>query len=42
MDNLFAMIDGFEKFEPYSQSQKQVSVYAEKKTANGGRTTEAV
>ncbi len=25
---LFALIDGYVKFEPYSQSQKQVSVYA--------------
>jgi large subunit ribosomal protein L27 len=29
---LFAMIDGFVKFEPYSQSQKQVSVYDKKPT----------
>lgn len=27
---LFALIDGYVKFEPYSQSQKQVSVYAER------------
>lgn len=27
---LFALIDGFVKFEPYTQSQKQVSVYSEK------------
>jgi len=27
---LFALIDGYVKFEPYSKSQKQVSVYAVK------------
>jgi large subunit ribosomal protein L27 len=32
---LFALIDGYVKFEPYSKSQKQVSVYAEKKQTNG-------
>ncbi len=30
---LFALIDGYVKFEPYSQSQKQVSVYSAKPTA---------
>jgi len=29
---LFALIDGYVKFEPYSSSQKQVSVYSEKMT----------
>jgi large subunit ribosomal protein L27 len=29
---LFALIDGYVKFEPYSQSQKQVSIYADKPT----------
>ena len=29
---LFATINGFVKFEPYSKAQKQVSVYPEKKT----------
>ncbi len=29
---LFAIADGYVKFEPYSKSQKQVSVYPEKKT----------
>ena len=28
---LFAMSDGFVKFEPYTSKQKQVSVYEEKK-----------
>ena len=27
---LFALTDGYVKFEPYTQSQKQVSVYADK------------
>jgi len=27
---LFALIDGFVKFEPYTQTQKQVSVYVAK------------
>lgn len=27
---LFALIDGYVKFEPYSQTQKRVSVYADK------------
>jgi large subunit ribosomal protein L27 len=27
---LFALIDGYVKFEPYSQAQKQASVYATK------------
>jgi large subunit ribosomal protein L27 len=27
---LFALMDGYVKFEPYTQSQKQVSIYAEK------------
>jgi large subunit ribosomal protein L27 len=35
---LFATVDGFVKFEPYTKDQKQVSVYAEKKT-NGERPT---
>ncbi len=39
---LFAMKDGFVKFEPYSKDQKQVSVYAEKPTKDEGRATEAV
>lgn len=30
---LFALIDGYVKFEPYSQSQKQASVYSAKPTA---------
>ncbi|MCC7353785.1 MAG: 50S ribosomal protein L27 [Anaerolineae bacterium] len=30
---LFATIDGFVRFEPYSQSQKQVSVYPERAVA---------
>ena len=38
---LFATADGFVKFEPFSQKQKKVSVYSEKKTKDGGRTTEA-
>ncbi len=29
---LFAVADGFVKFEPFSKSQKQVSVYPEKPT----------
>src|SRR5919202_6029989 len=37
---LFAMKDGFVKFEPYRKDQKQVSVYAEKPT-NGGTTATA-
>ena len=28
-DTLFAMIDGFVKFEPHRRDRKQVSVYAE-------------
>jgi large subunit ribosomal protein L27 len=32
---LFAMADGFVKFEPYTQDQKQVSIYAEKQVASG-------
>lgn len=31
---VFATIDGFVKFEPYSKAQKQVSVYPEKKIKN--------
>ncbi len=27
---LFAMVDGFVKFEPYSSERKQVSIYSEK------------
>lgn len=27
---LFALIDGYVKFEPYTQAQKQVSVYSDK------------
>ncbi len=27
---LFALIDGYVKFEPYTQAQKQASVYADK------------
>ena len=38
---LFATADGFVKFEPYTKTQKQVSVYPEKKTANGGPQTAA-
>ncbi len=38
---LFAMADGFVKFEPYTKVQKQVSVYPEKKTKDQGQTTEA-
>ncbi len=30
---LFAVADGFVKFEPFSKDQKQVSVYPEKPTA---------
>lgn len=30
---LFATIDGFVKFEPYAQNQKQVSVYPERAVA---------
>ncbi len=30
---LFATIDGFVKFEPYSQNQKRVSVYPERAVA---------
>ena len=30
---LFATIDGYIKFEPYTKDQKQVSVYPEKKVA---------
>src|SRR5947199_8098207 len=37
---LFALIDGYVKFEPYSQSQKQASVYATKPTV-GAKTTPA-
>ncbi|HZQ11040.1 MAG TPA: 50S ribosomal protein L27 [Anaerolineae bacterium] len=36
---LFALIDGYVKFEPYSQTQKQVSVYAEKKNGNAEKMT---
>lgn len=36
---LFAMVDGYVKFEPYSQTQKQVSVYAERMTNDGRATT---
>lgn len=32
---LFALIDGYVKFEPYTQSQKQASVYATKPTTAG-------
>ena len=35
---LFALIDGYVKFEPYSQSQKQVSVYTEKAVAAPAET----
>lgn len=31
---LFATIDGFVKFEPYTKGQKQVSVYPERVTAS--------
>ncbi len=31
-DTLFALADGFVKFEPYSKAQKKVSVYKEKVT----------
>jgi large subunit ribosomal protein L27 len=43
---LFALMDGFVKFEPYSKEQKQVSIYAQKPTPrtltsdDGGRTTD--
>jgi large subunit ribosomal protein L27 len=30
---LFAMVDGYIKFEPFSQSQRQVSVYPERSSA---------
>jgi large subunit ribosomal protein L27 len=32
---IFATIDGFVKFEPYSKDQKQVSVYTEKVVGQG-------
>ncbi len=32
-DTLFALVDGFVKFEPYSKEKKQVSVYP--KSASG-------
>jgi large subunit ribosomal protein L27 len=35
---LFATMDGFVKFEPYSQSQKQVSIYAERAQPGNGST----
>lgn len=38
---LFALIDGYVKFEPYSQSQKQVSVYAQRVTAAKAEAVEA-
>lgn len=38
---LFAIADGFVKFEPYSQSQKQVSVYLERLTKDEGPKTNA-
>ncbi len=37
---LFATADGFVKFEPYTKTQKQVSVYPEKQTKAQGQTTE--
>lgn len=36
---LFALMDGYVKFEPYSQSQKQVSIYAEKPSGNAEKPT---
>jgi large subunit ribosomal protein L27 len=37
-DTLFALVDGFVKFEPYSKEKKQVSVYPEKKNASAPAT----
>lgn len=34
---LFALIDGYVKFEPYSQAQKQVSVYADRITVGADK-----
>lgn len=33
-DTLFALVDGFVKFEPYSKEKKQVSVYPKRKGAD--------
>lgn len=38
---LYATIDGFVKFEPYSQTQKQVSVYADKAALRVEKATAA-
>ncbi len=38
---LFALADGFVKFEPYTQEQKQVSVYPERAAAKAATPTHA-